>query len=208
LVQYRDLDFEYATDLVKRQETLQIDAQEVIHELEIVTRLGEVGQVFQIGSLVSGLMVWRDIDFSIVCRDATPPEIFEAMAPIAGDRRVRSLHFENETGDRSPSGRLEDDRLYFVLRYQPPDGSIWKIDFSFWFSETGRTEIMHPHQLRDQLTEETRLAILWLKDMWQHSPTYPEKVSGPDIYEAVLKYGVRSPQHLRAHLHKRGLPVD
>ena len=207
-MQYRDLDFEYATDLVKRQETLQIEAQEVIHDLDIVARLGTVGQVFQIGSLVSGLMVWRDLDFSIVCRVPDAPAVFVAMAPIAGDPRVISLEYQNETGERSPSGKPEDERFYFVMRYRSPDGSIWKMDFSFWFNETGRTEIMHPHLLRDQLTEETRLAILWLKDIWQRSPTYPDKVSGPDIYDAVLKFGVRSPEHLRAHLTKRGLPVE
>jgi hypothetical protein len=207
-VQYRDLDFEYATDLVKRQETLQIEAQEVIHDLDIVPRLGAAGQVFQIGSLVSGLMVWRDLDFSIVCRAPDATAVFVALAPIAGDPRVISLEYQNQTGDRSPSGQPEDERFYFVMRYRSPDGSVWKIDFSFWFNESGRTEIMYPHQLRDQLTEETRLAILWLKDIWQRSPTYPDKVTGADIYDAVLKFGVRSPEHLRAHLMKRGLPVD
>jgi hypothetical protein len=207
-VEYRDLDFEYATDLVKRQETLQIEAQEVIHDLDIVPRLGTVGQVFQIGSLVSGLMVWRDLDFTIVCRIPDAPAVIMAMAPIAGDPRVVSLEYQNETGEHNPSGEPEDERFYFVMRYRSADGSIWKMDFSFWFNETGRAEIMHPHQLRDQLTEETRLAILWLKDIWRHSPTYPDQVSGADIYDAVLKFGVRSPEHLRAHLIKRGLPVD
>ncbi len=207
-MQYRELDYEYVAELFQRQQDLQVEAQEIIHELDIVSTLGAVGEVYQIGSLVSGLMVWRDIDFTIVCRGASPADIFSAMVPLLSDERVIKLEYLNETGAHGPSGHPEDDRLYFVVNYESIPGRVWKMDFSFWFTMDGRGEIMHPHQLREQLTEETRIAILWLKDIWRRSPTYPYEVGGWEIYDAVLNHGVRSPEHLRAFLLANGFPVD
>ncbi len=207
-MEYRDLDYEYVAELYQRQQDLQVEAQEIIHEMDIISRLGAVGEVYQIGSLVSGLMVWRDIDFSIVCRGRSASDVFSAMNPIVSDEHVVKLEYLNETGVRSPSGMPEDERLYFVLSYETAAGNVWKMDFSFWFTHQGRGEIMAPHQLREQLTEETRLAILWLKDIWRRSPTYPYEVGGWEIYDAVLNHGVRSPERLRAYLIAHGFPVD
>lgn len=207
-MEYRDLDYEYVAELYQRQQDLQVEAQEIIHEMDIISRLGAVGDVYQIGSLVSGLMVWRDIDFSVVCRGRSASDIFSAMIPIVSDEHIVKLEYLNETGVRSPSGLPEDERLYFVLNYETAAGHVWKMDFSFWFTHEGRGEIMHPHQLREQLTEETRLAILWLKDIWRRSPTYPYEVGGWEIYDAVLNHGVRSPERLRAYLIAHGYPVD
>lgn len=207
-MEIRELDYDYVAELYQRQQDLQVEAQEIIHELDIVSRLGVVGEVYQIGSLVSGLMVWRDIDFDIVCKERTVAAIFAAMIPVMSDEHVIKLQYENEMGSRSESGLPQDERLYFVLSYETAAGDVWKLDFSFWFSDEGRVEIMDPHQLREQLTEETRLAILWLKDIWRRSPHYPYEVGGWEIYDAVLNHEVRTPERMRAYLITRGLPVD
>lgn len=207
-MEFRELDEDYVAELFQRQQDLQVEAQEIIHELDIVARLGEVGDVYQIGSLVSGLMVWRDIDFTIVCRSRAASEVFRAMTPVMSDEHIVKLEYLNETGAHGPSGSPEDERLYFVLKYETAAGHVWKLDFSFWFTSQGRSEIMDPHRLREQLSEETRIVILWLKDVWRRSPTYPYEVGGWEIYDAVLNYGVRTPRQLRAHLVAHGYPVD
>jgi hypothetical protein len=57
--------------------------------------------------------------------------------------------------------------------------------------------------MRRQLTPETRLAILWIKDVWHQAPFYPDQVSGIDIYDAVLEHGVRTPEQFGMYLHER-----
>jgi hypothetical protein len=57
--------------LLHRAEQLQAEADEVIRELDLLTPLGRVGHAEQIGSSVSGLMVWREIDIGVRCRDLT-----------------------------------------------------------------------------------------------------------------------------------------
>ncbi len=207
-MEYRELDYEYVEELYQRQQDLQVEAQEIIHELDIVAHLGQVGEVFQIGSLVSGLMVWRDLDFSIVCREHDPAAIFRAMIPLLSEERTIKLEYLNEAGSHAPSDVPDDERLYFVVRHETAAGKVWKLDFSFWFTMQGRGEIMFPHHLREQLTEETRLVILWLKDIWRRSPSYPYEVGGWEIYDAVLNHGVRTPERLRAYLIAHGYPAD
>ena len=56
------------------------------------------------------------------------------------------------------------------------------------------------------VTDETRLSILWIKDVWHRLPTYPYEVGGYDVYEAVLRHGVRTPEQFDAYLRERGLP--
>ncbi|MFN8512715.1 MAG: hypothetical protein U0232_03485 [Thermomicrobiales bacterium] len=46
------------------------------------------GEVEQIGSSVSGLMVWRDIDFNIVAPGLTREGLAETIRPLLVDSRV------------------------------------------------------------------------------------------------------------------------
>lgn len=91
--------------------------------------------------------------------------------------------------------------------YETEAGHEWKIDLSFWLSEKPRTQLAHLAYLSERLTEETRLAILWIKDIWQHFPSYPYQVGGTDIYDAVLEHGVRTPAQFKVYLFERGMPI-
>jgi hypothetical protein len=58
-----------------------------------------------------------------------------------------------------------------------------------------------------RLTPETRLAILWLKDLWHGTPLYPTSVGSVDIYAAVLDAGVRTPAAFDDYLTALGKPT-
>ncbi len=196
-----------AAELLRRQDALQAEAAQVIGELELPATLGRAGRAVQIGSSVSGLMVWRDLDFSILCPGAGRDRIAEILRSFIAHPRLRELHYRDELGPRSPSGRPEDKRHYAVMRYEAATGAVWKIDLSFWVSDAPRGELSHPHRLARQLTDETRLAILRLKDIWHRLPSYPDQVGGMEVYDAVLAHGVRTPDEFAAYLRERGLPT-
>ena len=63
-------------------------------------------------------------------------------------------------------------------------------------------------ELPARLTEESRLTILRLKDVWYRLPHYPDVVSAWEIYEAVLDHGVRTLDELDRFLAARGLPTS
>jgi len=59
-------------------------------------------------------------------------------------------------------------------------------------------------QIHERLTPETRLAILRLKSLWCHSPSYRDTVTSMDIYEAVLDHGIERPQEVESYLRRAG----
>jgi hypothetical protein len=199
------LDPASAAELLHRADLLQAEAAEVIADLDLLALLGRVGEVEQLGSSVSGLMVWRDIDFVARCRDLTPSRAWDALRPLLTNPGLTRLNYRNEAGERSPTGQAADQRFYFVTYVETAAGHEWKIDLSLWLSDAPRPHLAQLADLRRRLTDETRLAILWIKDVWHRLPTYPDEVSGVDVYDAVLEHGVRTPDQFAAYLRQRGL---
>jgi hypothetical protein len=187
---------ETSAELVERQRALQEEAAEVIRELGVEAMLGALGRVVPVGSFVTGLMVWRDLDFVVDARGLTTGGAFEAMHPLLS---------------RSRLARYEDDpelrRHYFVLRVPWRGDWEWKLDISLLVAGIPPELETFQDELRARLTDETRAAILMLKDAWYEQPTYPEIVGGVEIYDAVLNHGVRSLDQLDAYLVERGLPL-
>ena len=195
--------------LLNRQDALQREAEQVIGELALREHLGRLGPFEQIGSSVSGLMAWRDIDVGVRCADPPAARVLEAMQPILAHPGIRHVLYRPELGPRSPSGGPHDQRHYYVLRYESRAGKLWKIDISLWqLGDAPRMLLFDAETLRRELSAETRAAILWIKDAWYRRPSYPEAVGGPEIYDAVLRHGVRSPAGFAAYLRERGLPED
>jgi hypothetical protein len=202
-----ELDPTSAAELLHRAELLQAEAAEVIVETDLPALLGRVGSVEHLGSSVSGLMVWRDIDFAVRCRDLTPGRAWDALRPFLAQPRLLRLNYRNESEERSPTEQADDRRYYFVTHYESAAGHEWKIDLTLWLSDAPRPHLGHLDDLRRRLTDETRIAILWIKDVWHRLPTYPEDVSGVDVYDAVLEHGVRTPDEFAAYLRRRSLPA-
>jgi hypothetical protein len=61
-------------------------------------------------------------------------------------------------------------------------------------------------QLRETNTDDERLAVLRLKDVWHRLPSYPDQVSGWEIYTVVLGDGVRTPEQFAGWLAANGFP--
>jgi hypothetical protein len=201
------LDAPTAVALLRRQEALQAEAYQLIDHLDLLTMLSDAGTPEQIGSSVSGLMVWRDIDFNVVCSQRSLRRVAETLQPLLTNPRVTKLVYTNEGDGHTPPELKGDERYYVVTYYETEAGHEWKIDISFWLSDTPRAQLAHLQYLAERLTDETRLAILWIKDIWHHFPSYPYQVSGTDIYAAVLEHGVRTPAEFREYLLDRGMPT-
>lgn len=201
------IDPAYATTLLARQDALQAEATAVVAELALPALLAQAGRVEQIGSSVSGLMVWRDLDFNIVAPALPLDHLAATIRPLLTNPRVFDLHYQYEVGPRNFSGDPHDDRYYVVLHYQAISGEEWKIDLSFWLADAPRGQLAHLAYLKQRLTPETRLAILALKDLWHRLPAYPYTVGGYEIYDAVLEHDARTPDDLDTYLRARDLPT-
>ena len=109
----------YAARLLERQDALQAEATRLIEQLDLPTMLGRVGRFERLGSSVSGLMVWRDVDLGASCGRLSPERAWEVLLPLGAHPRTTRLEYRNETGALPP--RAAGVRT-LLLRGAPPDG--------------------------------------------------------------------------------------
>lgn len=192
--------------LLQRQQALQDESRQVLEELNLPALLSAGGVVRQVGSSVLGLMVWRDIDLAVSSPGLGIARVWETLQPLYTHPRVRRIRYLNESGSYNSTGLQIDERYYFGVYYDTNAGNEWKIDVSFWLMQGIHPEPVHD-AISQQLTPETRLAILWIKDIWYQLPMYRNEVYSTDIYDAVLQHGVRTPGEFDKYLAQRGKPV-
>ena len=113
-----EFDPAFVNSLLQRAEALQTESAELIRDLDLLALLGRLGIAEHVGSSVSGLMVWRDIDLGARCRDLTRERAWDALRPLLTDPRVKRVDYRDETGERSPSGLPTDQRYSFVVYYE------------------------------------------------------------------------------------------
>jgi hypothetical protein len=128
------LDTVRAEELLRRQEELQAEARQVIDDLDLLGVLGRAGSVRLIGSYVTGLMVWRDLDLQVLSPGLDAAESWEVVQPLAAHPRVHEVRFLDRAGANSFSDDRRDGRHYFQLLYRTSQGDDWKLDVSFWLS--------------------------------------------------------------------------
>jgi hypothetical protein len=179
-------------ELLAREDVLQAEARQFAADRDLANLLARLGRVIPVGSAVTGLMVWRDLDYTVDADGVTAKAVWGAVRPLL--ERCHRLVYADETGDRVAE-TAPYERHYFVFRI---DG--WKLDVSIWTNGAPAEVERYARQLAERLDDETRLAILRLKDAWHTRPEYPEIVGAFEIYEAVLEHGVRTPEQLERHL--------
>jgi hypothetical protein len=100
-------DASYAAELLQRQQLLQAEARQVLAELDLITSLSQLGHAEHIGSSVSGLMVWRDLDVGVRCPQPTADRVFETLRPIMTHPRVHEVLYREETGHAAPRDKQQ-----------------------------------------------------------------------------------------------------
>lgn len=195
---------EQAEQLLQHQQMLQSEAQQVLKELNLVELLSNVGILRQVGSSTLGLMVWRDIDLAVSSPGLRIERAFEVMHPLLTHPCVKQVRYFHQS-DRFKLDGL-DERYFFMVFYQRDEQAEWKLDISFWLGEGTHPEPVH-ERIEQQLTPETRLAILHIKNVWHQLPAYRQEVYSTDIYDAVLQHGVRTLTDFDTYLLQRSKPT-
>jgi hypothetical protein len=177
-------------ELLQRQADLQEEAARLVERLGLHRILGRAGRVVPLGSAVTGLMVWRDLDFGVDAPDLAAKNMWAEMLSLL--TRCSKLRYVNET---------DDSRHYFVMCVEG-----WKIDVSIWTAGIPPEVESFQKTLSASLSDSRRLTILRLKDAWWSLPHYPEVVSAWEIYDAVMNHQVSTLGELDAYLAARGFP--
>jgi hypothetical protein len=146
--------------------TVEIDleraAAAVRADLDLDTLLGKLGEAHLVGSAALGLMVWPDVDLTVVCDRLDVVALHHAAAALIAHPRVRQVTVRNDTGHWNTELESYPDGVYWGVDYRD-EHRTWNIDI--WFvTDAGRQpDLRHLVQLRARLTPETRSAIMAIK---------------------------------------------
>lgn len=190
------------SELLEQQRRLQGEADAVYTDLRLDELLGSVGDPVRVGSSALGLMVWPDLDVTVVCASLDLAAVASLGAALAGHPRIRQVTTLNDTGTWNVDPAYPDG-LYLGLKYRSEAGVEWKVDIWFVDEPDRQPDLEHVRMMPDRLTDETRLRILAIKDEWADRPEYGKTVRSFDIYTAVLDDGVESPDRFQAWLDGR-----
>ena len=182
-------------DLFRRQRLLQSEADAVLVDLDLIAGLEVVGDPIRTGSSALGLMVRPDIDLTTACARldlAAFDAVTQLATRLARHERVRQVTFRNDTGDWNAEPDKYPDGLFLQVQYRSTRPRDWSLDLWFVDQPERQPDLAHLRTLLPRLTDETREAILRIKEEWTPRPEYGRQVNGTLIYEAVLDGGVRT----------------
>jgi hypothetical protein len=187
-------------DLLARSAGLQAEAREVLGQLDLERTLSDFGPPLLAGSFVSGLMTWRDLDIMFLAgATLSPPQVLKGLARLVLVPGVVGFDYVDERGARSPTGEVRDERYHVTAKYVRP-GSTWRLDLTIWLHDDHKNVARWHEDLSHTLSDDDRVTILRIKDVWCRRAEYPEEVSGFDIYTAVLEHDVHTPKQFAAWL--------
>lgn len=190
--------------LLLQQKALQDEASEVADELRLYELLSQAGKPVRVGSSALGLMVWRDLDMTVICSRLNQQLIAQIASELMLHAGVRELKFINDTGVYNTDPAYPDG-LYIGLKYKSQQGKEWKMDIWFVDEPERQPDLKHIVTMPEQLTQERREAILQIKSDWASRDEYGKTVRSFDIYTAVLEENIRTPEQFQAWLGQRSM---
>lgn len=198
-------------ELLQKQNQLQTKAKEVIEKLQLIQILSKYGQVQLVGSVVLGLMTWKDIDIEVIVENLNKIIIAEVMRQIMekSERRLDFAFIDNgDTFDpRNPTGMYLNIKYFgYELKQEELFGkneNIWKIDIWFVLPNAARS-LEKTETIKRQLTTEKQNAILEIKNILASHPKYRKEIFSTDIYTAVLEKGVSNIDEFKKYLNETG----
>jgi len=156
----------------------------------LIDALSLHGTVHVVGSYALDLMTWRDLDIHIVRETLDVADFFVLGGRLAGLFDPPRMHFRNELVAATPG---LPRGLYWGVYLGDERAGAWKI--YVWLTNLEGFEAVRAFcdALSSRLTDDTRRAILAIKQAaWRH-PEYRRGFTSSNIYSAVLDRGVRHP---------------
>ncbi|GAA0730261.1 hypothetical protein GCM10008905_31330 [Clostridium malenominatum] len=189
-------------ELFQMQSDLQMEASELEKLLNLNELLQRVGEPIRVGSSALGLMVWRDLDITVVCNDLNIEKIADIAKDLMASPYVRELKFKNDTDTWNEEPHIYPDGFYFSLKCKSNTNHIWKVDIWFVDQPERQPDLKHIKTIPSKLTPEKKEIILRIKKTWAEKPEYGRIVTSYLIYKAVLDENIKSLDEFNLYLKK------
>jgi hypothetical protein len=193
-------------DTLEKQNRLLIaEADRILHEFGLLEIMGKYGQPFVNGSYVLGLMTWRDLDIHLEMNIPDEERFFHLGGEIASALKPWRMSYRNELLTRTPNLPLG---FYFgVHTFILGGAEEWKIDI--WAVDTQQIEEGSKllAELQAGINANSKKAILEIKDRFCRHPEYRTGLHSMDIYEAVMKHDIKTPEGFIKYMKSRNVDL-
>nr|MDO8111776.1 hypothetical protein [Candidatus Sigynarchaeota archaeon] len=167
---------------------LKREADQLLADLALIDIFARFGVVHLTGSYKYDLMTRRDIDVCVEMANPSEEMLFDMGVAIAALPHVGSMYFRNEYVLRTPGNPLA---MFWVVDVYRPGGDKWTVDILVSTpAEVKRVIDAGAEQLHG-LDPEKRACILEIKGHLTATKDYRKTYKSTDIYEAVMKGGVK-----------------
>ena len=170
---------------------LKLEADQLIADACLPELLTAYEEWFIGGSYSYDLMCWRDLDIYFLDRTRDLKSCFTVGYELTRRLGARKSRFTNNVGQFEPG----PDRLYWGIKLGDSRHGEWKLDFWFLDEACYGEHARYSASMREQLSAETRSAILTIKESYWRRSEYRDTITSHIIYHAVLDEGVRTVSH-------------
>ncbi len=174
--------------MVSTPEELAEAAELVRADLELDDVLAGLGEPHLVGSAALGLMVWPDLDITVVCAALDVAALSRAAVDLVSHPRVRQLTLRNDSG------------AWNIHPEKYPDGVYWGIDY-----RDGQPELEHRRLVRRRTPTGSQTCVMSVSSA---RPTHARDAERHPRHQASLgePAGVRPDGEVVRHLHRRARP--
>jgi len=176
------------TEYILQAGLLKEEASKLLEDLNIVEVLSHHGDVHLTGSYQYDLMTKRDIDICVGIEDPSVDVAFAMGKEMSMLAWVGSMYFRNEYVLKTPGNPLA---MFWCVDIVPPGAGKWKVDVLLSSPAEVNRVLSAGERLLRGLDEEKRECILRIKAPLSATKEYGVTFRSTDIYEAVMKGGVK-----------------
>lgn len=177
--------------LFEQNRRIKEEADKIMHQNKLLEVLGAFGKPHVSGSYSLDLMTWRDLDIYLEADLISEKRFFQLGGELATALSPLRMHFRNERIGKTaglPKG------LYWGIYMGDERNEAWKIDVWAVPGKECKRLIKYCEAIRAQLDDTSSGVILSIKSQCWQDPEYRRSYSSAQIYEAVLRGGVRDMQ--------------
>lgn len=185
-------------ELLEQQDRLQKIASELVDELGLAEKLGQLGTFHLVGSATLGLMVWPDIDMEVHVDDYQLSDMLSVAEHLLSQKSVVDVTLRDYRQDPNPN---KPKGLYIGGKAEKDDVR-WKLDIWLVRSQDKQSGDITKQML--SIAEDQKLAILRIKNAVWDNDQYRKKIISMDIYDAVMNFEIRDLDGFSAYLAKTG----
>lgn len=187
-------------DNIKKADSLQKEAKEVLDNLDLLSILNKVGEPNIVGSLELNLMSHRDIDIVVRCN----PD-YEKFLKIVNELFRKEEVYDMAIQDfRKSIHSNRPQGIYCKINYLRKPDLFWKIDI--WFIKHSTAEDV-VDWVKPKLTDVNKKLILKIKNEMREKIKNGKQISGYKVYKAVLEYDVKDLEEFKKYLHNLGREI-